>query len=105
MRFSVVAGWSLLVVALTGAALAWGILESVDGLWATSFGRLLVAKVGVVGVVASVGAYNHRVVVPALAGGGDENSALQFRRTVTVEAGLLVVVLALTAALVASSAI
>src|SRR5690606_14305865 len=59
-RFSVVAGWSLAGVAVTGMALAWGILGEFDALWTTSFGKVLVAKVAVVAVIAALGDYNHR---------------------------------------------
>jgi len=103
-RFSVVASWSLAVVAVTGAALAWGILGGFDALWTTTFGKVLLAKVAVVAVIAAIGAYNHKVLVPALVE-GDEHADHLFRRTVTSEAALFGVVLALTAVLVASSAI
>jgi copper transport protein len=103
-RFSIVASWSLAAVAVTGLALAWGILGEVNALWTTSFGQLLLAKVAVVAAIAGLGAYNHRVLVPALMDGG-ERADHQFRRTVTAEAALFGVVLALTALLVASSTI
>lgn len=103
-RFSVVAGWSLAVVAVTGAALAWEILGGVDALWSTAFGRVLMIKVMAVAAIAALGAYNHKVLVPALTN-GDEQADDRFRRTVTVEAVLFGVVLALTAVLVASSAV
>jgi copper transport protein len=103
-RFSVVAGWSLAVVATTGTALAWGILGEFDALWTTTFGKVLLAKIAVVAAIAAIGAYNHNVLVPALVDGG-ERADHQFRRTITGEAALFGVVLALTAVLVASSAI
>jgi len=101
-RFSLVAGWALLGVAVTGVALAWGILDSVSALWGSTFGRVLLAKVAVVSVVAAIGAHNHRKVVPALSR-GDELADGTFRRTVTAEALLLAVVLVLTAVLVGAS--
>jgi len=91
-------------VAVTGVALAWGILGAVDALWTTTFGQVLLAKIAVVAAIAGLGAYNHKVLVPALIDGG-EQADQQFRRTVTVEAVLFGVVLALTAVLVASSTI
>jgi copper transport protein len=71
-RFSGVAAWSLAVVAVTGTALAWGILDGVGDLWTTTFGKVLVAKVAVVAAIALIGAYNHKVLVPALVDGHDE---------------------------------
>jgi len=103
-RFSVVASWSLAGVAITGMALGWGILGEVDALWTTTFGKVLLAKVAVVAVIGALGGYNHKVLVPALVDGG-EHADHQFRRTVTTEAALFGVVLALTAVLVASSAV
>jgi copper transport protein len=101
-RFSVVASWSLGVVALTGAALAWGILGDLSAVWSTTFGRVLLAKILVVGTIAAIGGYNHKVLVPALQDGADRVEH-QFRRTVTTEALLFAAVLALTAVLVASN--
>lgn len=103
-RFSVIASWSLAGVAVTGLALAWGILGEVDALWTTTFGKVLIAKVAVVAAIAAIGGFNHKVLVPALIDGG-EHADQQFRRTVTIEACLFGVVLALTALLVASSAV
>jgi putative copper export protein len=103
-RFSVVAGWSLAAVAVTGTALGWEILGGLDRLWTTTFGKVLVVKVVAVAVIAALGAYNHKVLVPALTD-GDADADDQFRRTVTLEAALFGVVLALTAVLVASSAV
>jgi len=101
-RFSVVASWSLVAVAVTGIALAWGILGEVEALWTTTFGKMLLAKVAVVAAIAAIGGYNHRVIVPALVDGG-EHADHQFRRTVAAEAALFGIVLALTAVLVASN--
>jgi putative copper export protein len=98
-RFSVMAGWALAVVAVTGLALAWAILGEVSALWSTEFGRLLCAKVAVVAVVAAIGSHNHRVLIPALTR-DDPDDGERFRRTVTAEALLFGVVLALTALLV-----
>jgi len=103
-RFSVVATWSLVGVAITGMALAWGILGDLSALWTTTFGQVLLVKVAVVAVIGALGGYNKKVLVPALIEGG-EDADHQFRRTVTAEAALFGVVLALTAVLVASSAI
>ena len=103
-RFSAIAGWALAAVAATGVVLGWGILGEISALWSTAFGRVLVAKVVVVGVIAGIGTYNHKVLVPALHDGG-EDTEHRFRRTVTTEAALFGVVLVLTALLVASSTI
>ena len=101
-RFSVVATWSLVAVAVTGTVLAWTIMEGLGGLFSTSFGKWLVAKLVVVAVIAGIGAYNHRRLVPELAT-RDEDVERQFVRTVSVEAALFGVVLVVTGLLVAAS--
>lgn len=106
VRFSVMATWALVAVAVSGVLLAWTILDGAGALWSTGFGRLLLAKVFVVAVVAGIGAYNHRVLVPALDAADDttdDTTDTTFLRTVTTEAVLFVVVVGLTALLVAAS--
>ena len=98
-RFSVLATWSLVAVALSGTILAWAILEQPSALWESEFGRLLLAKVVVVIVIGSIGLHNQRVLLPALAS-GDESSEQRFRRTIAIESLLFVVVLLITSLLV-----
>lgn len=103
-RFSVLAAYSVGLAGLTGVVLAWAILPDLGALTSTSFGRLLLAKVAVVLVIVAIGAYNHFVVVPAVEAGAAASDTSRLRTTVTAEFGLLVVVVAITAVLVASSA-
>lgn len=98
-RFSVLATWSLVAVALSGTVLAWAILEQPSALWASEFGRLLLAKVVVVIAIGGIGLHNHRVLLPALVS-GDESSEQRFRRTIAIESLLFVVVLLITSLLV-----
>lgn len=102
LRFSVTATWALVAVAASGVLLAWTILDGVGGLLSTEFGRLLIAKVVAVAVVAGVGVYNHRVLVPALER-HDDGADDRFLRSVLVEAGVFVAVTGVTALLVAAS--
>ncbi|NNF53044.1 MAG: copper resistance protein CopC [Acidimicrobiales bacterium] len=106
VRFSVVAAVSLVAVALAGLALAVIILESPAQLWSTPWGRFLVAKSALVAVVAAVGGYNHKVLIPKLESAPDDPVlAAEFRSVVTREATLMVAVAVLTAFLVGASAI
>lgn len=66
VRFSSIAGLALAGVAVGGVALAWGEVRSVDALLSTAYGRLLMAKVAVVGLVAALGGYNRYRLVPLL---------------------------------------
>lgn len=101
-RFSVLAAWSLVAVAVSGVVLAWTIIGSIGGLWQTDFGRLLLVKVAFVAGVAAMGAYNHRVLVPALVA-DTESDAVRFRRAITFEAALFSVILLLTSLLVVAN--
>lgn len=98
-RFSLLATWSLVAVAVSGTVLAWAILDQPSALWASEFGRLLLAKVVVVIVIGSIGLHNQRVLLPALVS-GDESSAQRFRTTIAIESLLFVVVLLITSLLV-----
>lgn len=66
VRFSGVAGVALASVAVAGGALGWVQVGSFDALLTTAYGQLLIAKVLVVGLVASLGAVNRYRLVPLL---------------------------------------
>ena len=55
IRFSVVASAALLIVGIAGALLSLTILDTVDELWTTPWGRLLLGKVLLVGIAATAG--------------------------------------------------
>ena len=101
-RFSFLALGS--VIALVASGLVSGFLEvrSLEALWETTYGRLLLAKAALLLPLLALGAFNNRVSVPALRTGraaGDVRR--RFGRAVGVELGVMVAVLGLTAALVA----
>ena len=102
VRFSVVAAIALVIAGIAGSLLAIIILDDVRDLWATPWGRLLLAKVAVVAVAAAAGGYNHRVLIPKMAYASPDNNeaAAEFRRTVTLEAVAMGLIIALTAFLV-----
>ena len=66
IRFSSLASLSVALVGLSGAAMAWVILEYPSQLWTTSWGQLLVLKVLLVTVVSAMGTYNHFRLLPLL---------------------------------------
>lgn len=104
IRFSRVASVSLVAVALAGVALAWAILDSPGEIVTTSWGRLLILKLLAVGTAASMGAYNHLVVIPVLeAYGADADASERLRRVMRVEAVVLVGVVGITAVLVGAA--
>ncbi len=107
-RFSVIAAGAVTVVGIAGVVLAIAILDRPQELWLTSWGLFLLAKMAVVALAAAIGAYNHFRVVPALAqparhesSGGGASELL--RRSATHETGIMLVIVLLTAWLVAAS--
>ncbi|MEU4387984.1 copper resistance CopC family protein [Promicromonospora sp. NPDC023805] len=111
-RFSVVAALSVTVVGVAGVVLAVGIIDRPEQLWQSAWGLLLLAKVGVVLVVAVIGTYNHFSVVPRLTArrrgvvrhaGLSHRAGSTLRRSAGRETTLMVVIVLLTAWLVAAS--
>ncbi|MGB5951672.1 MAG: CopD family protein [Ornithinimicrobium sp.] len=107
-RFSVLAAASVTVVGLAGIVLAITILDRPQQLWQSSWGLFLLAKVAVVAVVAAIGAYNHFRVVPALAAPARHENPTSsaselLRRSATHETGIMLVIVLLTAWLVAAA--
>jgi putative copper export protein len=87
------------VTAATGVFAAWLHLGSLPALWESAYGRTLLVKLAVLSVVVGTGAYNWRRVRPAL---GDVQGAHRIRRSAGVELAVGVLVLAVTAILVAT---
>lgn len=67
-RFSRLVGWALAVVVLTGVSNAWTQLPDVAALRDTCYGRVLLAKIGLVVVLAALGATNRYTLLPRLTG-------------------------------------
>lgn len=84
----------------TGLFAAWQHLGSVEALWTAEYGRVLGLKLLVLLPLLATGAYNWRRVRPALARG--ESGAPDLRRSGSVELLVAVVVLLVTAVLVAT---
>jgi len=105
-RFSVAAVASVAAIAVSGLALGIAILGDVGSLFSTDFGRVLLLKVGLVGVLVALGAYNQRVLIPTLdvrRRGRSRAAGHKLRRVVTAEVITFLAVVAATAALVGSS--
>ncbi len=97
--FSPVAHFFAGMVIVTGVFAAWLHLGTVPALWQSAYGRTLLVKLGVLSIVFGTGAYNFLRVKPTL---GDEVSTHRLRRSATLELAVAVVVLAVTAVLVAT---
>jgi copper transport protein len=105
-QFSRTATGLLVALWLAGGALAWTEVRTFDGLFHTTYGRVLLVKVALVAIVVFFGALNHYRLVPAIRTGDadDEQREWSWRllgQSVRTEAGLLVGVVGLSAVLVA----
>ncbi|MBA3340327.1 MAG: copper resistance protein CopC/CopD [Gemmatimonadaceae bacterium] len=87
------------ITATTGVFAAWLHLRSVTALWQTDYGATLLVKLTILSVVAGTGAYNWLRVKPAL---GKLEGAARIRRSATFELAVGLLVLAVTAVLVAT---
>ena len=104
IRFSVAATIALVVVGVAGTALTVIVLDSPSELWATDWGRTLIAKTLFVAAAAAAGGYNHHVLIPQLQDTPDDPVlAHRFRAIVTGEALALAAVLASTALLMGAA--
>lgn len=73
-RFGTIALWSVGIVVASGLWLTRNEVGSIDQLWTTTFGRVLLAKMAMVGVLMCAGAWNQFVLMPAIARVQRENS-------------------------------
>jgi putative copper export protein len=96
-RFSPVALIAATVLGGTGVVSAILYVDEVRQLWETTYGRALLAKTGLFGVTAALGAYNWRRVRPRI---GAPGGVARLRRSGTAELLVAAAVLAVTAWLV-----
>ena len=87
------------VVAVTGVAAAWWHLGALSALWTSAYGRTLLLKLGLLTLVAAIGAYNWRRVRPTL---GHEPGARRLQRSSAAELAVGALVVTVTAVLVAT---
>lgn len=93
-RFSMLAIPLVALLVLSGAALVWAQSGSVAALTASSYGKLLAAKLALVVVLLCFAARNRRVLTPALVAGGPD-AAPRLARAIRAEIVVGCVILAL----------
>ncbi len=86
------------IATVTGVFGAWLHLPTLASLWSSDYGRMLIAKVFLVGLTAAIGAWNWKRMKPGLEA-GDPPERLQ--RTAAAELAVSALVLLVTAILVA----
>ena len=87
------------LAALTGLFSGWLHIGFSSALWESTYGRTLLIKLAILSVVIGTGAYNWLKVRPAL---GDDVGTRRIRRSATVEVAVGVLVVIVTAILVAT---
>lgn len=99
--FSRIAAVSIVAVGVAGVALAWVEIRSLHALVSTTYGRLVLVKVGLIVVLGALGAFNHFRLLPAVQRRPDRGARWRYlRTTVRLEALAMVVVLGVTGVLV-----
>jgi putative copper resistance protein D len=97
-RFSGVGSIAVAALILTGLLNGWLIVGSVEGLFTTTYGRLLLFKLALFGLMLLLAAYHRFRLAPALeAAAGRPEAAGRLRRSIALEqalAGAVVVVVA-----------
>ncbi len=96
-RFSATAAFLVFGLAVAGVFLGWRIVGSWSALFGTAYGVTLLVKVALATAVVAVAAYNRYRLLPQMA---RVPSWAGLRRTVSAEAGVIMVILALTGFLV-----
>lgn len=103
-RFSSVAAGVLALLVVSGTLTGWRILGSWDALFGTTYGRLLIVKVGIALVVVAIATWNRYRLLPRVTAAVGHEAGVAatglIRRTVVAEATLLLAVLGVTGFLV-----
>ncbi len=101
-RFSRLAAFAIISVGIAGGILAYEEIRALSALTSTTYGQIVLVKLGVVALIAAVAVYNRYRLVPALrrAEARGRNAWSHLASTVRVEMIGMVVVLGLTAVLV-----
>lgn len=103
-RFSDRAAISVGAIVVSGVLMAVLILDSLSSLWSTGYGRLLLLKIALAGVVMAMAGLNRFVIIPRINGARDSADPAaanwsQLRRVVGAEAVVLAAVIAVTGVL------
>ena len=97
--FTPVALASAALATVTGVFATWLHVGTIPNLWGTRYGITLMIKLAILGIVALTGFYNWRFVQPRL---GSDEATTRLQRSARVEVAVAVLVLLVTAILVAS---
>ena len=100
-RFSLLATVAVAVLGVAGVISAYLEVGAWRGLWDTTYGLLILAKIALLLPLLALGAFNNRISVPALKSGAATPAVRsRFVRSAGLEVVLLAVVVGVTAALI-----
>jgi copper transport protein len=100
-RFSTMAVGAVGLLLVAGTTNGYLQIETWRGLWETDYGLLLLAKVALVLPLLGLGAYNNRYAVPRLrAGVAQPQERRRFMQAASMELGVMVAIIGVTAVLV-----
>ncbi|HEY2569918.1 MAG TPA: copper resistance protein CopC [Solirubrobacteraceae bacterium] len=103
-RLSLLATGAVGVLLMAGVINALIEVSAVRGLWQSTYGELILAKIALALPLLALGAFNNRVSVPGLlTGAPPPELRARFLRVASAEVALLVVVVGVTAALIAEA--
>jgi copper transport protein len=101
-RFSTFAVGSVAVLLVAGSVNGYLQVKSWDALFTTTYGQLLLVKIALILPLLALGAFNNRFAVPNIrAGASSEPERRRFLRMAGAEIGIMLVIVGVTAALVA----
>lgn len=102
-RFSGLATVAVIAVGISGLVLAFQGVGSIHGMISTTYGRLVLAKIGVLFLISLAAAFNHFRLMPAIQSKPDRRDAWRYlERAMRIEAVGMLVILGVTGVLVNS---
>src|SRR5690606_11064263 len=97
-RFSIFARLGAGLIVISGVIAALVYTDTISDFWSSTWGKLLLAKLAAVAVVALAGYRNWRVITPGIAG-GSPGARDELRRAINLELLFAAIVIAITAVL------
>ena len=95
-RFSPLALFSIALVSLTGTMRAFDQIPSLNDLWQSNYGRILLIKLGVLLGALLLGAWHWRKINPRMQAAASNNDVIKTGRTLMLESSLAIGVVLIT---------
>jgi cytochrome c oxidase assembly factor CtaG/putative copper export protein len=76
-RYSAIAFWAFIAVALSGVGNAWVRISYPADLWQTDYGRLVLVKAGLLTVLGAIGYLHRKRTLPAITDSGDRRPLIR----------------------------